>query len=384
MLVGGGRWGSPPTSSQKHELTLRADSGQRMATTRKHTHLRSLITAFCLFILVLLPVSPAAAFTSPAPATTSNTPAPPQPAGIGVRLLDIPAATQTDPRVRTYIVDRLPPGTKISRRIQVENNSATAQTVRIYPGAAHIRDGGFVGESDPSKNELTTWTSLDRDQLELAPGETGDAMVTITVPADAPESEQYGAVWAEVRSPGTSGSNIIQAARVGIRIYLSVGPGNGKPADFTITSLTAARDTEGKPQISALVTNTGGRAIDVTGELSLQNGPAGVSAGPFPAQNSTTIAPGGTGSVIFTLARELPDGPWTAQARLKSGLIERESTTTITFPAAGHAETVQAPQEAGVPLAGIAAAATAIILLISALLIRRARQGNTPGRRAKT
>lgn len=293
-----------------------------------------------------------------------------------MRLLDIPAATQTDPRARSYIVDRLPPGTEISRRIQVENNSDTAQTVRLYTGAAHIKDGVFVGESDPSKNELTTWSALDRDQLKVAPGETGVATVTITVPADAPESEQYGAVWAEVRSAGTSGSNIIQATRTGIRIYLSVGPGNGKPADFTITSLTAARDTEGKPQISALVTNTGGRAIDVTGELSLRNGPAGVSAGPFPAQKATIIAPGGTGSVIFTLSQELPDGPWTAQARLKSGLIERDSTTTITFPAAGQAETIETPQEAGVPLAGIAAAA-ATLLLLTALLILRARRNNT-------
>lgn len=344
-----------------------------MATTRKHKHLRPLITAFCLFILVLLPVSPAAALTGPTPATAANTPAPPQPAGIGVRLLDIPAATQTDPRARTYIVDRLPPGTEISRRIQVENNSGTAQTIRLYPGAAHIKDGVFVGESDPSKNELTAWTTVDQDQLELAPGETGDATVTITVPADASESEHYGAVWAEVRSAGTSGSNIIQATRAGIRIYLSVGPGNGNPADFTITSLTAARDTEGKPQISALVTNTGGRAVDVTGELSLQDGPGGVSAGPFAAEKATTIAPGGTGTVVFTLAKELPDGPWTAQARLKSGLIERDSTTTITFPAAGQTETVETPQEAGVPVVGIAAAAAALVLLIAVALIRRAR-----------
>ena len=264
----------------------------------------------------------------------------PKPSGVGVRLLDIPAATQNDPRARSYIVDRLAPGITIERRIQVQNNSGSPQSVRIYPGAATIKDGSFVGGNDPAVNELTTWTSLNQPQLDLPAGQAADVLVTIKVPADAAEDEHYGLVWAEVRSTPAKGANIVQASRVGIRIYLSVGPGNGKPADFTITSLTTARDTSGNPQVTAKVTNTGGRALDITGDLKLTEGPSGISAGPFPLQQATTIAPGGNQNVIFTLDAELPNGPWEAHLRLKSGLIEHETSATITFPDAGQGETV--------------------------------------------
>lgn len=303
--------------------------------------MRFVITMFCLLLLASVPATPAAAQTlTPAPPASLRTAAAPEPGGIGVQLLDIPAATQNDPRAQVYIVDRLAPGVKIQRRILVQNNSNSAQSVRIYPGAATIEAGNFIGGNDPAVNELTTWTAVDQPQLELLAGEAVEVMVTITVPLDAPESEQYAAVWAEVRSAPAEGTNIIQASRVGIRIYLSVGPGNGAPTNFSITSLSAARDVNGNPTLTTLVTNTGGRAIDITGELTLADGPAGLSAGPFPAQQSTTVAPGGQQNVVFTLDAGLPNGPWEAQLKLKTGLVEREAVATVTFPDTGQGETI--------------------------------------------
>ena len=305
--------------------------------------MRSVFTVFCLLFLALIPASPGTAQTLPETRLLSASTPLPKPSGVGVRLLDIPAATQNDPRARSYIVDRLAPGITIERRIQVQNNSGSAQSVRIYPGAATIKDGSFVGEGDPAVNELTTWTSVDQPQLKLPAGQEADVMVTIEVPADAAEDEQYGVVWAEVRSAPAEGTNVVQASRVGVRIYLSVGPGNGKPADFNIKSLTPARDADGNPQVTAKVTNTGGRAVDITGDLKLSEGPGGLSAGPFPLQQAATIAPGASQNVIFTLDAELPNGPWKAHLRLKSGLIEHETSATITFPTAGQGETVDGP-----------------------------------------
>jgi hypothetical protein len=331
--------------------------------------LRSVITAFCLLVLALVPVSPEAAHALPKtrPASASTPPLP-QPSGIGIRLLDVPAATQQDPRARSYIVDRLAPGTGIQRRIQVQNNSTAPQSVRIYAGAARIREGSFVGDNDPAVNELTTWTSVDRPQVELLPGKSADVLVTIDVPADASEAEQYAAVWAEVRNVPAKGTNVVQASRVGIRIYLSVGPGNGAPADFRITSLTAARDAQGNPQVSAVVGNTGGRALDITGELTLSKGPGGISAGPFGAQKALTLVPGKDGTVVTTLDPALPNGPWNAQLHLKSGLVEHEAAASITFPDAGQGETVEPVQEAGFPWIALGTGVAG--LLIAAALLR--------------
>jgi len=338
--------------------------------------LRSVITVFCLLFLALIPASPGTAQALPETrlVLSASTPRLPEPSGIGVRLLDIPAATQNDPRARSYIVDRLAPGIDIRRRIQVQNNSNSAQSVRIYPGAATIKDGSFVGGNDPAVNELTTWTSIDQPQLRMVAGEKADVLVTINVPADAPEGEQYGVVWAEVRSAPAEGANIVQASRAGIRIYLSVGPGNGKPADFNITSLTAARDAQGKPRITASVINTGGRALDITGDLRLSEGPGGLSAGPFALQQATTLAPGSSGSIAFTLDPKLPNGPWNAQLRLKSGLVEHETAATITFPDAGQGETVKPVAESN--LLWIALGAGAGVLLLAAALLWRMRRRN--------
>ena len=303
--------------------------------------MRFVITVCCLLFLALVPATPGAAQTLPESLRACIcTPLLREPAGIGVRLLDIPAATQNDPRARIYIVDHLAPGIQIQRRIQVQNNSNSAQSVHIYPGAATINNGIFVGRNNAAVNDLTTWTTIAQPQLKLRAGEAADVMVTINVPPDAPESEQYAVVWAEVRSAPAEGTNIVQASRAGIRIYLSVGPGNEAPADFSITSLTAARDVHGSPTVTTLVTNTGGRALDITGELTLAEGPAGLSAGPFPLQLSTTIPPGDHQNVVFTLDAELPNGPWDAQLKLKSGLVEREAVATITFPDAGQGEAV--------------------------------------------
>lgn len=301
-------------------------------------------------------------------------PAAPQSGGIGIRLLDIPAATQDDPRAQSYIVDHLPPGTEIQRRVRVENTSDTVQSIRMYAGAADIQDGAFVMLSDPADNELTAWTSIDPQQLKLAPAETSDVMVTIAVPEDAAEAEHYAVVWAEVRSTSAEGSNVIQASRVGVRIYLSVGPGNGPPMDFTVTSLTASRDADGSPRVTALVTNIGGRALDVSGELALTDGPGGVSAGPFQVEQATTIEPGGTGEVPVILNSELPNGPWDAALKLKSGLEEREAEAELTFPDVGQDPAVE-PVKAETLWPQIAVGSVLLIAVLAVIvwLLRRRR-----------
>ncbi|TFD07580.1 MULTISPECIES: hypothetical protein [unclassified Cryobacterium] len=117
--------------------------------------------------------------------------------------------------------------------------------------------------------------------------------------------------------------------------------------------------------MTTLVTNTGGRAVDITGELTLTQGPAGLSAGPFPLQQSTTIPPGEHQNVVFTLDAELPNGPWDAQLKLKSGLVEREAVASIIFPDAGQGETVLPRTE---PLLLWIALGAAIILITIAML----------------
>ena len=276
-----------------------------------------LLAALCLLALAAAPASAAAS------------------GSIGLRLLDAPI--NDDPRARLYITDHLAPGSVIHRRIEVSNTSMSPAGVALYPAAATIEAGSFVGAEGHIANELSTWTSVSPGEATVAAGERVTAMVTIAVPSDAAPGERYAAIWAEARSDPEEGAPIVQVNRVGIRIYLSVGPGGSPAADFTVDSLTAARSADGAPMILASVHNTGGRALDMHGSLLLEDGPGGLNAGPFAAELGTTLGVGESESVTILLDRKVPAGPWDARIELKSGLLERSAHAVVTFPKTGSA-----------------------------------------------
>jgi hypothetical protein len=267
--------------------------------------------------------------------------------GIGLRLTDAPASARDDPRARVYIVDHLAPGASITRHIEVSNTTASSQHIAVYPAAATLKDGAFVGEAGTTANELSTWTAVDPGAEDIAAAGTQTATVTIAIPTDAAPGERYGVIWAEARSDPGTGGGVTQVSRVGIRLYLSVGPGGAPAADFTIDSLTPSRSPEGHPVVSATVHNTGGRALDLGGTLQLADGPGGLSAGPFAAKVGSTLAIGDTRPVTITLDDRLPAGPWQAQVTLKSGLVEHSATASVTFPDTGSAPAVVVLSPAG-------------------------------------
>ena len=261
--------------------------------------------------------------------------------GIGLRLLDMAPTAGNDPRARLYITDHLAPGTVIHRRVEVSNTTVAAATVGLYAAAAAIVDGSFLGAGGSTPNELSSWTSVVPASIRLPAGGKLTATVTVAVPRDAPPGEQYAVVWAEARTAPSTPGGVTQVNRVGIRLYLSVGPGGAPAANFRIDALTARRSPTGVPSIVAQVRNTGGRALDMAGTLSLKAGPGGLSAGPFPASLGVTLAIGKTEPVTIALDDQLPAGPWDAKITMRSGLVERSAQAIITFPKSGSGPAVK-------------------------------------------
>ena len=83
----------------------------------------------------------------------------------------------------------------------------------------------------------------------------------------------------------------------------------------------------------AEVHNVGQGTLEVSGTLTLSDGPGGISAGPFPLTLGAPLAPGSTEPAKVQLGKAFPDGPWRAEVRVSSGLLRRSVTATITFPA---------------------------------------------------
>jgi hypothetical protein len=323
--------------------------------------------------MIALVVAPAGASKAAPPVATVGS--------IGLRLLDVPVAAGNDPRAQIYIVDHLALGAITHRRIEVSNTTDSTAHVALYVAAATIEDGSFLGAAGHTQNDLSSWTSVYPESVDVAAGDREGALVSINVPIDAANGEQYGVVWAEVRSEPDPSAGVVQVNRVGIRLYVSVGP-DMPAADFTIDSLTATRSPEGQPIVLATVHNTGGRALDMSGTLRLTDGPAGLSAGPFPANLGVTLAIGDTEPVTILLDGQLPAGPWEAHIALHSGSLERTARATITFPAAGVSPAVAtSSSRPGWPYS---AAAALLLLALLALLVvvtrgARGRRGHLRG-----
>jgi hypothetical protein len=298
---------------------------------------------------------------------------------IGLRLIDGQAAAPNDPRAGVYIVDHLAPGTVIRRHVEISNTTTALQHVALYPAAAAITNGSFVGATDRTPNELSSWITVAPRELDIPPGGHRTATVTVAVTRGAAPGERYGVVWAEVRSAPTPGGGIIQVSRVGVRVYLSVGPGGAPAAGFAIESVVATRPPHGRPVVTATVRNTGGRALDMAGTLELLDGPGGLTAGPFPANLGTTLGIGGTGTVVVGLDKRLPAGPWKSELTLRSGFVEHTARTTLQFPNAPAALPPRT-ERAGWFYAAIAALALLLVGLVGALVIPRTRR-RRPNRR---
>ena len=253
----------------------------------------------------------------------------------GVRLVDVPVSEADNPRALREIIDYLPTGTTVHRRIFVENLETRTARFTVYPDAAGISHGEFTGDAGATRNELTGWISVQHPVLTLAPGASSMDTITIKVPKVATRGEHYGVIWVQQRADAraASGFGVNEVARVGIRVYLAVGRGGAPPVHFVITSITGFRSASGQPSVVVRVDNTGGRAVDLSGTAHLADGPGNTSAGPFRSQRIITLAPGQSGNLSFAPAKSLPNGRWRATATLISGINTSTATQTVQFRA---------------------------------------------------
>lgn len=296
---------------------------------------------------------------------------------IGIRILEAPVSRREDPRALSYIVDHLHPGVTIQRKLEISNTSGRAQHISLYPAGADIVRNTFSAPPGQARNELARWISLDRTSIDVAPGGKETAQVTIKVPPDASRGERYGVVWAETVAESDTTNPVRVVHRVGIRVYLDVGSGGEAPSDFQIENLTPRREPDGSPQLAALVRNTGKRALDMSGTLSLSEGPSGLQAGPFPADLGVTLLPGSTAPVTVTLDRQVPNGPWKVRLTLMSGLVKRAITATVTFPATGTGPPVT-PDQDYLPMAGLIAGLVVLPATALGFVMRRRRRSAAP------
>jgi hypothetical protein len=320
-------------------------------------------------LLVGFVLLPAGALAAPTPKQTARV------TGIGIRLADAPATLPGDSSGRSYIVNRVAPGATIRRRVEIENGTRSTADVAVYAAAASLSRGTFSFARGHVQNELSNWTSVDRQMLRLEPGAVAYETVTIAVPKEASAGERCAVIWAEVSAPARAGGGVTLVNRVGVRMYLSIGPGGLAAADFAIGTLHAERSATGGLLVVASVNDTGGRTLDIRGQLALTHGPGGLRAGPFPVTLRPGLAPGASEPAGVRLDRDLPLGPWRAHLSLTSGFIHRDAVATIKFPALAAAAK---PSSSRYVLVAIGILLALLLALGAGAAVRRGRLTTAP------
>ena len=348
--------------------------------------LRTRLLAACGLALALAAGAGPSAVAGPAAARGAQQVAAPTPVGVcqpglGIGLTEAPQGSK-DPRSGVYVVDSVRPGTTFSRMFQVCNGTRETVTVQLYAGAATVAKGAFTVTEGRAANELSRWITVSPGTVTVPSGERRTAKATFAVPAGATDGERYAVLLAELPArPGTGG--VPTASRVGVRVYLDVTGSTAAKTDFDIESLQAVRRADGTPVVTALVRNTGERAIDPAGSLQLTEGPGGLSGGPFPATTGTTVAIGETSPVTVVLDKAIGGGPWLATLTMRAGGLERQERARISFPdavgtAAPPVESEDVPlardRDFLLPVAGGLIGLLLLLLLVLALLTSRRRR----------
>lgn len=292
---------------------------------------------------------------------------------IGIRLLEAPVDRADDPRAKIYIVDHLAPGDVIERRVEVSNDTDREVTLPVYVGGADL-DGGSFAPAEGDRGDLARWGDVEPSEVTLGPGERAQPMVRIAVPDDAPAGERYGVIWVE--APPADDGPVEAVNRVGVRIYLSVGEGGEPATDFRIDGLTAERPDAERLHVHAEVTNTGGRALDLTGELSLSDGPGGLSLEPVSPVAGRVLGVGDSGRVTFDLDSSLPAGTWHAEVVLRSGAVERDAEGELIIPEPGDITEAEVDdgQAGDLPAWLLTVAWLLLLLVLVALIVVLARR----------
>jgi hypothetical protein len=250
----------------------------------------------------------------------------------GLRLVPAPGSTPTTAVGRLYVVDVMAAGTSVTRSVDIVNGTGSPLDVAVYAAGAAVVGGRFEFAPGHTTDQLSGWTSVESGEVHVASGATVGDTFTISIPPGTSSGDRTAVVWAEVDAAHTGSGGITLVNRVCVRLYVSVGAGGPVSSDFVIGPIAATRSGAGIPSVGAVVSNPTEGAFDVSGTLTLSDGPGGLGAGPFAVTARSVLSPGASAPITVPFRRTIPRGPWRARLVLTNGVVDRTAAATVMFP----------------------------------------------------
>ena len=205
------------------------------------------------------------------------------------------------------------PGDRLDDRLVVVNNGTAPVDLALYAADAFTTEAGQLDlrTRDHAPVGIGAWLRLDRDRINLQPGESEEIPFTVTVPAGAAPGDHMGGI---VTTPASTSNGAEPERRVAIRVHLRVGDGfepslsvEDLRVDYTGDPLGA-----GDATVSYTIRNSGDTTLAAEQSIAL--------AGPFdsfrvaadPVDDTPSLLPGESWSVTVPIRGVAPTGLLTA------------------------------------------------------------------------
>lgn len=301
----------------------------------------ALTLAACLFLVVF---SPAAGQ---------------EPDGAGA--WSIRPADASGPDGRSRFSWDLDPGASLTDYVSVRNLGSEPLSLRVYASdAVTTPDGGFdVLPGDVRPEALGAWIALERELVDLAPGESVVIPFTVTVPANATPGDHPGGIVASLsRAADGEGGAVRLDYRVGLRAYLRVA-GDLTPI-LTIENLRLDYSGSlnpiagGETAVAYTVTNPGNVRLTATQRIRI-TGPLGVTLAESEPFEIPQVLPGQSYNASTTLTGVPPAFRLKAEVVLEP--IVPGDAALSSAPVSASTSTLALPLSQLIVLALLAAAA---------------------------
>ncbi|MBU1699740.1 MAG: hypothetical protein KJ970_19255 [Candidatus Eisenbacteria bacterium] len=210
--------------------------------------------------------------------------------------------------------------------ITVQNTGKLPLTLKLYLADSQVYPNGQEEDRDPGAVERSCalWTSISDQLVELEPGETQQAMLRMSVPANARGSYWTKLYIEEVSTPvpstrQTEGRSyqVFLKQRVGIRIFQNVRGTEVQDAEVTFVGVSPA---ENGREIRTSVKNAGNSILRCNGRVELRDAQGEiVESLSFNSGGKFWVFPGNHRELVVTTDTKLTPGIYTALSIIDFG-----------------------------------------------------------------
>jgi hypothetical protein len=173
------------------------------------------------------------------------------------------------------IEERIDPGQSVTKSIRITNPTASVQTYYLLVrDILDVNESGqptFAEEGKVQESGVSAWIRLSQKSLSIRPGETKEAIFTVTAPKDAFPGGHFGGVFASVVPPKQAQNSSAIAFQVGTILSFRISGQANEAARIREFRSDKGLYSKGPVNFTVRVENLGNVLVRPQGFVDIEN-----------------------------------------------------------------------------------------------------------------